>query len=260
MAHMANGIKVPSENAASDAFAKAAEVIPSFYYDIIARIVPGAATIIGVAWALNIHVVPEEGGGGWVLLAGAGYIVGLLLSVISTILVNIVTLLPGWRHRYSDGAIWQGIWQRRNDPDAPVVIKMAAESTSAENLLVGGLLVLIAAFVFTGSKDTFMQAATSATNEHSQLVLIVLCALLAAMVTLRRYFLRARIQAAYRRPGWCELVADVQETLWHAWVIMAIRWVMKLRGKTLSASEVTQALGEILNQRARDFDDETCIL
>jgi hypothetical protein len=256
---MANGIKVPGENAASDAFAKAAEVIPSFYYDIIARIVPGAATIIGVAWTLKTHVVPKEGGG-WVLLAGAGYIVGLLLSVISTILVNIVTLLPGWRHRYSDGAIWQGIWQRRNDPDAPVVIKMAAESTSAENLLVGGLLVLIAAFVSTGSKDNFLQAVTSATNEHSQLVLIVLCGVLAAMVTLRRYFLRARIQAAYRRDGWGELVTDVQETLWHAWVIMAIRWVMKLRGKTLSASEVAQALGEILNQTARDADDDTCIL
>jgi len=222
-----------------DALTKAAEVIPSFYYDIIARIIPGAATIVGVAWVLRRDVKPA--GTDWIILAGAGYVVGLLLSVGSTVLVNLVTLLPGWHHRYSDRAIWRGIWQRRNHPDASIVVKMAAEATSAENLLVGGLVVLVTAFVGPTSNTTDAAAKAG---------LALLTIVLTVMVVLRRYFLHIRIITPQLEEEWSSQILVVHQALRHVCVIRAIRLVLRLRGTFVKADVIVAALDELGTRRA----------
>lgn len=222
-----------------DALTKAAEVIPSFYYDIIARIIPGVATIVGVAWVLKRDVKPA--GTDWIFLGGAGYVVGLLLSVGSTVLVNVVTLLPGWHHRYSDRAIWRGIWQRRNYPDASIVVKMAAEATSAENLLVGGLVVLVTALV---------EPTTHAIDAAAKAGLALLTIVLTVMVVLRRYFLHIRIITPQLEKEWSSQVSVVHQALRHVCVIRAIRLVLRLRGASVKAEVIVAALDELDARRA----------
>lgn len=243
----------PSRGSAKvpDALAKSAEAIPSFYYDIIARIIPGAATIAGVAWVFGKDVIRNDTYN-WIVLTGAGYIVGLLLSVGSTILVNVIAAAPTWRHRYSDSSIWRGVWRRRNDPDASVVVKMAAEATSAENLLIGAIVVLGAAFLRPRMLLAGVNVRPEETATH-RVVLVLVCLVLFGLVAMRRYFLRVRIDAPEAEAKFPRHVEMVRDVLLDSSVITAVCEGIVARGNYVDDGDpdnVAEAIRDLLRRSA----------
>src|SRR4051812_1103866 len=67
------------EAGAKDAVEKAGSVIPVLYYDIIARIIPGCAIIAAVLYPKFPNLDTPT----FIVLLGAGYLVGLLLTGLS---------------------------------------------------------------------------------------------------------------------------------------------------------------------------------
>ena len=126
---------------------KATEIVPSSYYDLIARVVPGCVAIAAAGWVFPALAIQPDNATKLLLLVGAGYVVGVWLSSVSTLLLLPIQWTPGL-DKYSDRAVWAGIRRRAAHVDGSTVIKMAAECTAAENICVVALLLNLAALQY----------------------------------------------------------------------------------------------------------------
>jgi hypothetical protein len=139
-------------------------VIPSVYYDLIARIGPGVPLVILLAWDSKNELSWLEdvlGSAGVILLViMAGYLVGLLLTPASGVLCAIpILIIRQFMRRaigLSDYRFWDilgvsgkisdrtdavGLWNK----DAGLTLaKMSAEAILCQNLLFGLLLAVLA--------------------------------------------------------------------------------------------------------------------
>jgi hypothetical protein len=160
------------------------KTIPSVYYDLIARVCAGVPFLTMILWGRDtfgeITLIK------FLLLLGAGYIAGLLLTSVSVLWgwVDLLILLVlhgpfGWRD-----------WSSRNDEiyvkdkDAGTTLaKMEAEATLCKNLLTGFLLLLI-----LNDSGTFLVPAISAMDTHRQWKCIIILILgLSAIVRTALY-------------------------------------------------------------------------
>jgi hypothetical protein len=124
-----------------------AKVVPSVYYDLIARVSAGTPFLVTLLWPYR----ENYGELTWeklLLLLGAGYIVGLLLTALSVlwlpvellIMVVLRTPMKNWRRgltRNDEIAV-------RSEQAGATLAKMQAEATLCQNLFSGfSLLVLL---------------------------------------------------------------------------------------------------------------------
>jgi hypothetical protein len=126
---------------------KASEIVPSSYYDLIARVVPGCVAIAAAVWVFPDLAIHPDSPTKLLLFVGAGYVIGVWLSSVSTLLLLPLQWIPGLK-KYSDRAVWAGIRRRAAHVDGSTVIKMAAECTAAENICVVALLLNLAALQY----------------------------------------------------------------------------------------------------------------
>lgn len=145
-----------------EALEKGLGLIPTLYYDIIARIIPGAIFCIAATCNLSVNVLQELNSTPAILfLIGAGYIAGLVLTGISLVFDFAI-----W-DRLDCIRTWPGCcvalqgFQRDNlkgpadvalDIDEIIVLdrsqgenlfKMFAEAVAVENLLSGTLVLIV---------------------------------------------------------------------------------------------------------------------
>jgi len=123
------------------------QLIPSVFYDLIARVCPGVAFLVALFWHKR-HAIEHLVHNAWVgffLLLGAGYIAGLLLTTLS-LLWTVLIGLPiqcAFNIRINE-------WSRNDEiaevnPEAGTTLaKMQAEATLAQNLLTGFVVLWIA--------------------------------------------------------------------------------------------------------------------
>ena len=129
----------------AEGFSKVGEVIPSVFYDLIVRIVPGTTVVVTVSYLNRQTFHPDvDRIERTALIIGAGYVVGLLLSAFSTGLLWLLTR-PDKLRPYADESFWVRIREYQDDKDLSALLaKMVAESTCCENLVIA--VPLIAAF------------------------------------------------------------------------------------------------------------------
>lgn len=135
---------------------KAAESVPALYYDLVARILPGSAFCFAASWSPASESSARFDLSDLALLIGAGYLVGILLTGVSTLLLDwswaCVVKLPLVK-KFADGADVTGGPARlalqidsvlvRNADAGHTLFKMFGEAVACENML-SGLLVLLA--------------------------------------------------------------------------------------------------------------------
>jgi hypothetical protein len=136
------GETVAEETGALESLGK---VIPSIYYDLIARVCAGVPFLIVLLWQYR-ETFGEITWAKLTLLIGAGYVVGLVLTSLSIIWspVNFVLMailkipLNNWRH----GLVRNDEIVAKDKEAGATLAKMQAEATLCQNL-VDGLLMLI---------------------------------------------------------------------------------------------------------------------
>jgi hypothetical protein len=112
-----------------------AQLIPSVYYDIIARVCAGVPFLVTLLWSQKDKVakLALSPWVGFLLLLGAGYLTGLVLT--SGSLLWDVLALQRWSRNDEIAAV---------DKDAGAVLaKMAAEAALCQNLLTAFVVLLI---------------------------------------------------------------------------------------------------------------------
>jgi hypothetical protein len=128
-----------------------AELIPTAYYDLIARVCAGAPLLVLLLWGRRelSDYFPPKGGAGFLLLLGAGYLAGLLLTTFST-LWSMIFGLPVWVMLHQPiGEFLKGRTSRndkiaeKNKEAGTTLAKMQAEATLCQNLLTAFLLLII---------------------------------------------------------------------------------------------------------------------
>lgn len=134
----------------SDLPEKLSSFIPSFYYDVIARIIPGGALLAAIAWqrgAITMDLKDAQFGAGAAFLA-ASYVVGMILTT-GAILIDRIWDFCANRHwlkiNYTPAAIALAIDKiRRHAPSLGTdLYKTFAEVTCLENLLVAALIISV---------------------------------------------------------------------------------------------------------------------
>jgi hypothetical protein len=175
----------------SDIGERVASVVPSVYYDLIARVLPGAATIAGVMWAsratpLNLTSVTGLGEASLLLaVAGAAYVVGLLITPLGSFLCELPLRILGSRvpsvRDFSSQVLWKRIRKvEQADPAfGATLAKMAAEVTLCQNLVAA----VVVMWVIPGGRLSALQA----------LAAIGVCAVSAAF---RAFMLAQRLRDA----------------------------------------------------------------
>jgi hypothetical protein len=125
-------------------------LVPEFYYDLIARIVPGAVLSLLVAWEWRSHLSPLLALGGAIVLPVGfvvSYVSGFFLDAISDVTVGRLNHLL---YRLFHGVVGSGVWRTRtlqqirlaNRQDSSGInrraflIKMVAEKCMSRNLMV----------------------------------------------------------------------------------------------------------------------------
>jgi hypothetical protein len=165
----------------SGAFQSVGKVVPSVYYDLIARVCAGVPFLALLLWAQreSFKDLVSSAWIGFILLLGAGYLAGLLLTSLSLLWSALIGLpartifrMPtaDWRHGSRNDEI------AAKDKEAGATLaKMQAEATLCQNLLSGFLVLLIA-----NDTGTFSVSALSAHGPMYRWVIFL--ALLAAAV------------------------------------------------------------------------------
>jgi hypothetical protein len=164
---------------------KLAEVIPAFYYDLISRVVPGGAVLF-LYFLLRLEgseLAAKAITSGYTLLLGLGasYLIGLMLTPLGYLVGS-----PNWRlvaktrklPVMSPATLWEQIDRLERDKQeaqAAVLSKMAAEATLTESLTAGVILLFALALL------------TSTPSPLSQIALL----LLTALCLLNAYFRKA---------------------------------------------------------------------
>lgn len=176
------------------------QVVPSFYYDLIARVVPGAATLL-LATLFAIPgtglLQPTESWSGWsalailatsyltaLLLTPLGGLIGLLLWVLFRRIRSLEMLSPAELWRRIDSI------ETRRPEVAATLSKMAAEMTLSENLLAG--IVAVSAL-------RALPGADALTPALGIWLLVGLGLLLVVNLGLRHEVLSRRINRLYER-------------------------------------------------------------
>ncbi|MEW8632331.1 MAG: hypothetical protein AB2591_20245 [Candidatus Thiodiazotropha sp.] len=132
------------------------KISPIGLYDLLARVLPGAALILALFWAreqpidkfVNSVGIPDSIGT-YLLLLGASFIVGILLSSIAGAIFEIFLQAISKIHSplvaYTANDYWRrmDIVGRREAGPGEVLAKIAAEVTMCEGLIVGTTLVLV---------------------------------------------------------------------------------------------------------------------
>lgn len=139
----------------SDAIEKLAAVVPSAYYDVVARIVPGASIIAAFMWVhkTSLDTVATRtgvrGAGLAAVAIGASYLLGLLLTPLGSLvcegpIVVVAKLIPrSGLADLSSARLWKAIAEvDAYQPQAGATLaKMSAEAALCQNLLAGVLVV-----------------------------------------------------------------------------------------------------------------------
>jgi len=136
----------------ADFLENASRIAPVVVYDLVARISPGAvflyfAGLSGRDFSASGNTAQDLG---ILSLIFGGYIVGILLTVISSIIFDgPLQLLSRWSRRYahlSPNAIWNQIdsLDFRSEKHGILLVKIEAEMTLCQNLFVAfwGLVAL----------------------------------------------------------------------------------------------------------------------
>jgi hypothetical protein len=149
-----------------------AQLLPSVYYDLIARVCAGVPFLALVLWTKrqSLDGLVSSSWVGFLLLLGAGYIVGLLLTPFTlfwSILIGLPTqiiLFKKFREalwsrflnkKSADGKKgivddFSSLWSqydeiaKANKEAGTTIAKMAAEATLSQNLLSGFVVLIIA--------------------------------------------------------------------------------------------------------------------
>lgn len=138
---------------------KVLSIVPTFYYDLIARILPGTAFLVALTWNNPLTYGTPKDGPQLVLLIGAGYLAGMFLTAVSLI---IDFIWEGCVEYYKKNGSLIGIsWTKINPtslfmitaeidairdkkPDVgDILFKMFAEVTASENMLIGYVIVWV---------------------------------------------------------------------------------------------------------------------
>jgi hypothetical protein len=129
-----------------------ADLIPSFYYDLIARVSVGVPFLALLLWKERDSLkglLPPDSWVAFLLLAGAGYLAGLLLTPLSLIWTVVIMPAEAIIFRKKPSLNWRrGI---RNDEiairnkDAGLnLAKMQAEATLCQNLVSAFVVLMVA--------------------------------------------------------------------------------------------------------------------
>ena len=123
------------------------KVIPSVYYDIIARVSSGTPFLMILLWDHRETFGDELTLAKLTLLLGAGYVAGLLLTAFTFLWMPVQFLvLAILRVQIRD---WRRGLQRndeisaRNEQAGATIAKMQAEATLCQNLFTGFLLLIL---------------------------------------------------------------------------------------------------------------------
>jgi len=138
----------------ADTLDKISEIVPTLYYDLIARFVPGAATLGAYLYFAHqsLHELERNthltGAAFIAVLIGGSYLLGLVLTPIGTVSGALFAKLANAytrSNRYRIDEVWKKVDElARKDPAAaPIFGKMAAEVTLCENLFAGVLIVVL---------------------------------------------------------------------------------------------------------------------
>ena len=135
---------------ADDAIKKAAVVVPGIYYDLIARVCPGAAFLALAMWGRPTAAAELERTTGFLLfllLIGGGYIAGLLLTAVSSVIfffvfvpLSMVSRKTRFLHPHAFLTRLDEI-DKKDDRAGATLTKMYAEMVLAQNLVTGYLLL-----------------------------------------------------------------------------------------------------------------------
>jgi hypothetical protein len=122
------------------------KIIPSIYYDLIARVCAGVAFVTVLLWD-HRSLLGDVTWAKITLLLGAGYIVGLVITPLSLpwglfqLLVRRMLKMPDWD--WHEGPSLSDQITARDKQAGGTLGKMQAESVLCENLFSGFLLLTI---------------------------------------------------------------------------------------------------------------------
>jgi hypothetical protein len=134
-------------------------LIPEIYYDLIARVAAGVTVIAVLIWPSWSQIRQVETVTMFIMLVGAGYVVGHLLTTISTLLNALIwrpsllnlakRLIPNLRHDFnstSSGEIFAEIYARidwvakRDRSGGTLLKKMEAGAALSDSLFAGWII------------------------------------------------------------------------------------------------------------------------
>jgi len=193
----------------SEGLKEVGSVIPSVYYDLIARVGSGAPFIVLLMWDARDRLSWLEnvvGSAGIILLVlMTGYIVGLLLTPVATMLCGIVIVSIRQAVRKQLGFYKYGDWNMvrvsrkisarsdaigLQDKDAGATLaKMSAEATLCQNLFIGFLILIVASRYGFVDSPTFDGLTTES--------ILIIGALLAISVVYRNVAFLFRQESYY---------------------------------------------------------------
>lgn len=134
----------------SGALHSVGKLVPSIYYDLIARVCAGVPFLTLLLWTQrdSFKDLVTNAWIGFLLLLGAGYLVGLLLTPLSLVWsaliglpIRIILRVPtaDWRHGSRNDEI------AAKDKEAGATLaKMQAEATLCQNLLSAFIVLIVA--------------------------------------------------------------------------------------------------------------------
>lgn len=170
-------------------------VVPSLYYDLIARIVPGMAFCVAAAWDSNLFKFGTAID--LSILVGAGYLAGMLLTTVTYITSDVIWFLIVLIARNLDGyAELRGPWGIGMQLDKIAmtdqhsyreILKFFAEAVACENLLSGFLILLI------GRCNSWPTTSILARQDVSNCLLVMVGVLLFVSAVLRSYGVSRRL-------------------------------------------------------------------
>jgi hypothetical protein len=128
------------EESGTETLEKAAGIVPTLYYDIIARIIPGVAFLLALSWKQQTELSNWIKVGSWsvVLFIFLAYLAGMLLTAVGLVFDFAWYWLStrlNWLWSPWDIGLKIDELFRRNASVGNSVLKMYAETTMFENLL-----------------------------------------------------------------------------------------------------------------------------
>lgn len=127
-------------------------VVPQVYFDIIARVIPGSVTI-GICLFGNTNITKSfyemDGFVQIIILLGAGYVIGMLLTAISSSVLGLsMALVTKWIPSISllsPSRIYAHVdtIYSKNKVQGEILLKMLAETFLCLNLLTGFAVISI---------------------------------------------------------------------------------------------------------------------